>query len=633
MIQIQSVQIQNPPQHEYVVQATVPILNGPDNLTLFLDDYPSESRVIAHARNWTIFEICARAAANDGSFVVSTSGTPATPGALADHQAAANLVGLVRLELTDSAGSQQFSLTGQPVLAWHRRGALYRQSYHHLALGRFGWAHLWIGMRAGTRQLDFILEIHNGIPGPPRRLTSARLVTALPWRSELPDPIISPPWLVKPGNYSIPQQFGRPFRFSVGTSSEPERVGVADWSEGGFLPSAFPVPAMVAPHAPALTEARWRLAQLLPSPAYGPAPTGPLWPTSGGATQTDEGGGQDRLPLLGVRWAATGDSSALELYRIEQLRSQARARRRYELDGTSLRLPVTQTWSFYNGFLQGQDAPWEWDRWFQGWTPPLTFQDHGIDSLTRSVNDNLALVWLANDPLAKLYVLESATRARLTFFDVPPASTSRLGTRISAAHAQAALVIAAARALGATEYETWVQHYVEHMRTAQMPSGIIAAHLGDYPSQNAPFFDQYLLAGGSELALTMLALYSFDVGAEDIVRNCARGMLNLATDDDDSGFYYFYAIGPADGSQTRYLTEDDWPVSLHDTMGLDGTSGYYSAWDMGYAVALAITTTAVEGPELLSRFLQGADPRSWGLVAPSGWTSAPIEQWSPLLGF
>jgi len=624
VIQAQHVTLQNPPAHVYVAQATVPVLGGPDNLTLYLDEYPSDTRVVAHARGFTVYEVAALAGAGDGAFLVRSFGMQAQASALSPHQRAANTYGLVRLELTDSAGTQSFSLTGQPRVSWFREGNVYRTSYHHLSLGRFGWAQLWISMRAGTEQLDFLLELHNGIPGPDRRFTSARLVTAaLPWRSALPDPVVSPPWLVKPGNYVIPQQFGRPFRFSVGTTSEPEHVGVADWSGGGFLPAAFPVPAMVAPHGGALAEARWRLANLLPSPAYGPAPTGPLWPASGGATQSDEGGGQDRLPLLGARWAAGND--ALELYQIEQLRSQCRARRRYALDGGPLVLPVVPTWSFYDGFISGRDAPWEWDRWPQAWSPPIQFRDHGIGSLVRSTNDNLALAWLANDPLAHLYVLESATRARLTFPSVPPCATPGLGTNQGGQLAQAALAIAAARCLGATGYEDWAQQYRDHMRAAQMPSGVFVAREGGYPSANAPFFGRYLLSGGSELALTMLALHELG-GADDVVRRCARGLLNLATDDDDPGFYYFFATGPADGSSTRYLSEDDWPQALHDAMGVDGTSGYYAPWDVGFAIELV--RGEPEFPELLRRFTNGADPRAWGVTSPNG---VPIEQWYPIL--
>lgn len=637
----QIVRIQSPPAHEYVVQATVPILLR-DDLTLTLDHYPSDSRVIARTTGahgnprWIIYEVCALAAAGDGDFIVR-EGSPAPLGALAHLQDAARVPNLVVLDIDGT----RFSLTGLPRAGVHRRGNIYRQTRHELSLGQYGQATVWIGMRAGTAQLDFVLDWNNCTPGPDRRFSFARIRTASRWATELPDPASAWPYLVQPGNHVIPQQFGRPFRFSVGTTREPERVGVADWSQGGFLPAALPVPAIQWDHGPALAEARWRLSQLLPSPSWGSPPASALWPASG-VQQGDEGGGNDRLPLLGARWAGgPGDQAALELYRIEQLRSQARARRRYGLDT----LPAGQTtWSFYDRFLPrfGEpgglaDAPWEWDRWPDAWTPPKAFAPHGIGTLTRELNDNLALVWLANDPLAKRYVLESATRARLTFPHLDQPVIPHIGTYWNGAYAQAALAIIAARCLGATQYDGWLADFAAHLRLAQMPSGIFQALDGGYPSDNPPFFGDYLLASGTDQSLFMLAARA--LGENDLIYFGAQGMVDLGTDDDDPGWYYFFPVGPRDGTTRRYLTEDDWPQALHDAMGVGGTSGYYTAWDVGYPTALAWLVGSPARFELLRRFTGTTDDahayltmRSWGMEAPPSHTSAPIDQWWPLLG-
>lgn len=622
MLQV-PVNLANPPAHEYVVQATVPMLQ--DGLTLQLDDYPSESRVIAHAKEWTIYEVCALAAPLDGSFVAHV-GPQTTVDRLTQHRQVAETWGAIQLELADANGSQLFSLTGRAIRSVHRDGKLYRQTFHHFGLGRFGFAHLWIGMRANTNQLDFILQIHNGIPGPDRRISWAKIVSPWPMHPELPDPAFQPPYIIKPGNYIIPQQFGRPFRFSVGLR-EPERVAIANWSQGGFLPPAWPVPPMSYQHP--LADARTRLASVQPSPSWGSIPTGPLWPASG-VTQPNEGGGQDRFPMLGVRWAA--GNPALEYYRIEQLRTQSRARRRYELDGSALRVPAFDTWNYYDGFLQGDDYPWEWDRWAPIQVPndPRTFEITGISSLVRELNDNLALVWIANDPLAKLYVLESASRAKLNFPTLDPPAQVGLGTQWDSSYPQAALAIAAARCLGATQYEGWISAYKTHLRLAQMPSGIFEAHLGGYPSQNPPFFDGYLLAMGEDQAMFMLTLYEFG-GSDDVLRAAAHGCLVLGTDDDDPGFYYAFPTGPMDGSSVRYLTEDDWPTALHDAMGFEGTSGYYTAWAFGYAIAASVSVGSPDAQELFDRFVFGDDIHSWGLEAPSEQTDAPIDNWYPLL--
>lgn len=208
-LQLQHVTLRDPPIHEFVVSAIVPILGGPDGLTLQLDSYPTDSRVIAHARGWTIYEVCALVDAGDGAFLVAP-GMQAPAGALSAQQTAVNTPWLVRLKLADSAGTQTFSLTGQPRVAWHRQGNVMRTSYHHLDLGRFGWAQVWITIRAGVDQLDFVLQLHNGIPGPERRLSWAKVNSSLPWLPTIPsDPVISPPYLVEPGNHTIPQQFAQ----------------------------------------------------------------------------------------------------------------------------------------------------------------------------------------------------------------------------------------------------------------------------------------------------------------------------------------------------------------------------------------------------------------------------------------
>lgn len=635
----QVARVEGPPPHQYTVSVTVPMRQ--DGLTLQLDDYPSDSRVIARAKGWTIYEVCALAGAGDGFLLVRPTGMTAPAGALSHHQALANTPGLVTLEID---GQHRFSLTGLPRSGVHRRGNVYRQTQHELDLGQFGRMTVWIGMRAGTRQLDFTLDWHNCVPGPDRRFSSAKILTNLTWSPVLPDPACAPPYLVRPGTHVIPQQFGRPFRFVVGQTREPERVGVADWSQGGFLPAALPVPPIAYDHRQDLLTARARLAGLLPDPSWGFPPTSALWPAAG-VTQTDEGGGQDRLPLLGARWAATGDGDCLELYRINQLRSQARARRRYGLEAS---LPPTGqvTWSFYDRFLPryGEpggtaDSPWDWDRWPQPWTPPLTFQPHGVGSLVRELNDNLALAWLANDPLARRYVLESATRAVLTFPYLTPPAIPHIGTHWNGAYAQAALAVIAARALGATQYDGWLRDFEEHLRLAQMPSGIFQALADGYPLNNPPFNGGYLLASASDQSLFMLAARA--LGANDLVFFGARGVRDLMTDDDgDPSSFYFFPVGPRNGTLTRYAHRDDWPRSVHDAMGVDGTSGYYSFWLDGIAFALA---HQVSSPAATTLLLRGtgttnvpdaiAAMRSWGVTAPGGhWTDTPIDNWYPLLG-
>ena len=61
------------------------------------------------------------------------------------------------------------------------------------------------------------------------------------------------------------------------------------------------------------------------------------------------------------------------------------------------------------------------------------------------------------------------------------------------------------------------------------------------------------------------------------------------------------------------------------------SAAYYTSWNHGLVIATARAVGAPEAAELLQRFTRGADPRSWGLVAPQEQTNAPIENWYPIL--
>ena len=409
-------------------------------------------------------------------------------------------------------------------------------------------------------------------------------------------------------------------------------MGTSDWTGGGLLPSALPVPdASLPSYAAELAEARYELSALRPVEPWEPAPVSALWPASG--VRSADGHSHDVQPLRGGRWAASrGDPAALELHRIEMLRGQCRAAIHLGPDGQALRA-YDPAWRYYDGWLDG--SPWagHWNPW--GAQDPRAFRDYGIASYVQRLGECWALVWLANDPVARLLSLEAATRARKTWSLVALPPGLALGSDIGSAEASGALAIAVARALGEAQYEPWVDSFLAHIRQAQMLSGCFVARRGAYPSQHAPFAaDDYALQGAQEFALLQLAAYS--LGEHDVVRRAAAGMANLATDDDDPGLYYHTVTGR--GATDRYLWARSWPPELDAQMGEDNES-YYTAWDMGYATSLAFATGAFERAELLRRFTDTADTaqalarmRGWGLVAPDEQTRAPFEQWWALMG-
>jgi len=643
---VQQIQLQDPPQHEYVLQATFPSRSaGPWSV----EGFPTDWRLVVpptRAGGPSVFEVNALVPGGRGDFSLGHAVVPG-PG-----------VELARLAfdpatLKLAVDGSTFTLTSR---AWlkrlHRRGRVEVTAAFHRDLGVYGDAEYWIDARAGSRELDVTLLWHRAMPGPDFRVSSARLVVpdGASCVELIPDPGQDGP-ILAPGLF--PQQFARVFRFAIvaaGATPERAHVGTGDWTAEGFLPAGLPIPKVDAvDYAPALAEARWRLANLLPSPEWGATPVSPLWPAKG-VRSGSEAGGEDRYPLDGSRWAASrGDPDAHEWYLIEQLRNLSRARIRLGPNGDPLQLPASGgEWDFWDGFLAGHDAPWNWSSFatLSGPDDPRAFADYEVGGMMRRLNENWALVWLANDPLARLLTLEGATRARLTFYegsgrahrlDVP--AVSGLGSDYGIWQASAALAIAPARALGDRQYETWAATYLAHLRAAQMPSGCFYAHEGGYPADRDPFFNRYLLQGGAEFAYSILAAY--ELGDEALARSAMRGVEALASDDDDPGFYYFTATGLA-GSSTRYLRQHPagasdaqaWPAALYSGMGVPGGGGYYTAWDMGYVVALALATGAPEGVELSRRFAPGGLPevQGWGLEAPSAQTGAPFEQWGVMRG-
>ena len=646
--QSQSIRLERPPSTSFVVYATVP---APSPLRS-VSGWPSSSR--------PVFELI-----TDGTDISEVSVLVPAGTTRVDLTAGADtgpsLIGPALSWLAQPGRAvlwidgHPFSLSNPAHFAgWHRQGRVHATARMHRQLGAYGHAEYWWDVRADGG-IDLALLWHRAIPGPDVRFTQARLTVAgATWAPSVVPPACTYPHLVRPrsdgAQHVIPQQMGMAWWIHV--AGPREVVGIADWSHGGYLPSGFPVAQDTPrePYAAKLADARSRLANLQPEPSWGDQPVSSLWPASG-VRFGGEGGGNGRLPLDGVQWAASaGDADALEFERIGLLRVLARARIRLDASGGPLTIPGNRTWAFGNsefipryGEPGGRaDSPWEYDRWPVSWAgaaDPRAFSDHDDSALPRRQRHALTLAWLACDPIATLMVREGATRMALTFAALTPPQQAFIGTDVGAREANAALAMTAARALGDHQYDSWLAAYVEHLRQAQMLSGCLVARLGGYPSENEPF-DAYpgiRLQGAAEFAYHMLALRSIG-GADDALLGCARGLELLATDDEpgDIGLYYFTATGR---DNVRYVWEGDWVPGFHDALGEPGTSGYYTSFDVFGPLAIALELNSPHTSELLHRTFGTSNlaavrsiVRGWGVQAPSEFTGTPIEQVCPLLG-
>lgn len=645
---VQHIDYAQPPAHEYVLRGTVPLAKGFGPVEV--PGRPTDARLFLSLPEHDIWEVAALVPA--GTTRIDLHPGRSTGPSLVDRWF--QLMGNPNLLVLQIDGNNYPLTETAHFTGWHRRGRVLSTARFHRALGPYGWAEYWISARADAPQFDVELLWHAATPGPSRTFREAKLIvpTSATWSPAFADPACSPPWLVTPpssavtAKHVIPKQRGRPFYFSVGLTHRPEYVGIGDWSRGGLLFGEMPVPPGMS--LPGLGQewavAQGRLASLLPEPTWGGVPVSKFWPANG--ERSPNGHADDVYPLKGGRWAASrGDVNGYNLFRAEQMRTQCRANIQFGQDGQALRLDdYPPEWDFYDGFLNGADSPFNWHQYPspQGIYNPMVFGDYSIGLMARRMNENWALLWLANDPLARLLSLEGAARARMTYWE-GPGNAHRLdapgapgmGTTWNSGHATAGLCIAVAKYLGETQYDAWIAVYLAHLRQAQMDSGCLVARLGAYPSQHIPFnVAPYALQGAQEFALFMMSAQA--LGADDIVEKASLCLTMLATDDDDPGFYYYTVTGL--GSNTRYFCEDDWPTSLHDEMGEENES-YYTALDLPPAIALAWKHGTPERFELLRRYTGTSDPAaaravliSWGIEAPPEQTMAPFDQFWPLLG-
>lgn len=677
------------PPHPYVLRATVPVTPGSPPLRVAGATF-SDYRVVAHSRDHDVAEVAALVPgvppdASSASGAVSYSLVPATPAA----PISAGLPPLLRHArdlLVLEVDGVPYPLTSTVHFrGLYRRGRALATARFHAPVGlavpsaspattggptttTLGHVETWVTARADALQLDVVLLWHRAVPGPDAVFGQARLLTppGTGWVPALREPAVRPPHLVLPapvGQNVVPQQMGRPFWLSVvpldaagqPATPEPEHVGVADWTGGGYLPSGFAVPELGSPPgatglAADLADARWRLQAGLPELDHEPPPAARLWPASG-EYGGGAGGGTGRYPLDGVRWAASrGDPAGLELARIGLLRGLSRARFRLGPDGGPLDLdaaaapygPQGAPWSFWTDFLGGHDQPWGWGAWAPRWVAqdPRIYSDLDFSDLFRRARHAWVLSWLDNDPVARLVSLELGTRARLTFWEGPgrahrldalPAAPGT-GTDWGLWQGAAALAVAQARALGADEYSAWVVAFRGHLAAAQMLSGELVNRQGGYPSDLSPFFGVYRLAGAADSAYLGLALYSLGDDGE-VLDGLARAMANLGTPDDGrAGLYYYWPTSTVDPNFPPFETRADWPAWTAALMGVTGHEGYLTAWDQGYLAAAFLRVGAPDAATFADRFATTAEMRGWGLVAPDSRTRAPVEQWWPLLG-
>lgn len=654
------VRLPNPrPTTAYVLQAVVSVpgdYTGPVTLA----DLPTESFVLGHSRTQTYHQIAAWVRPGiTGPLTIRQEAGPEfhvhIPKAVVDWSVREDGVYL-------EIDGIRFSLTGPASDV--RAGRLYASGFRNLDLGPYGAAQVWRSARAGTFQLDFILNWHAGEDRQGDVLfNSARIVVAgnSTWIPFLPDPATGGGYLVKPmtaGQHIIPQRHERSFRFSVvppGRTYVPPYFGVADSLY------EFQVPSGVTASVGETQTWRDELRRNVPSSEVtGGSPVSPLWPAInsqyGGVT-----GGIDITPYPGGRWLVGASAAGFERYVIEQLRYRSRHRGcLYESDGAPVRWwqhlnNGAADWRMFNSVwaLQGTevlDGPFgPWPARLSGAYDPERYDPIDCQHAVREWNHNALLVEMTGDPLALHYLRMEAAKAVMTFWQGPGRASRSYqvlpggGTSFGRAEAWACMLVSRAYiwSPGSRQfYEPWLRVNVDHLAAAQMSSGLFQVNPNAKEAKSWPFdggddVPDYQIGAGNEDIFIAAALGEVEraLGDERIPGMIARhvdGMRRLGWA--YSGPWSHSARSAVGGP--RYASRDEWPASLAAAMATSpddqGVGPYNDAWQVGGYLGVT-RQLGVDASDLLVRYVGVASTQA-ALSSLRARAPRDFDQWWPVLG-
>lgn len=619
---------------------------------------PAQWELVARLDQWMIVEVRARVQ-NLGWTGVQNFSVIEAPNAA---NAAGFDPGMIAMLLNPS--SIQLQVRDQLGSNWTLpiAGISSRTQFHRLgsvtvtAMNGFetplGGVQAWFGLDAGEQEIDLILNWHNGgLPAKPDiYFNSAQLVLPAGWTftSVLPDPAVLPPYIVKADNHILPQRMERSFRLIIhrtGTSPDVDESGfaVGDWSAGGYFPQAIALPDLSHTGInlrPQKADDFNRLQNLLPT-VPGEQPESFLWPAAGvyygGMTS-----GHDIDTFHAVPLAASAQPEGLLSLYVEQLRYGSRHMGCiYEPQGAPIQLDgylnpnKTKPWVIFNNRFYGnppQDAPFFFSHTGPGVGmcsyDPLIFEPIDSQHLVRRTKGNKALVWLANDPLAKLYVLMDAEIGRMTLYEGPGGplvipATPALGTEMGRGEAWIGDVMAAAYAVSEDGWRQrnslWFFTYWIALKRAQMPNNLYSAIDHGKIALEPPLGNwsqaYYFAHRSNEQVFLMMALSAFKetggLDCSDTLRRCGLGLWEFAWKVGTTGILERYPAGPVVGP--RYATRAEIPAGLTNTIASD-------AWYVG----LALGTAQLEGANMVPAILAHTQTNdlaaakakfeSWGLT-------------------
>jgi hypothetical protein len=491
----------------------------------------------------------------------------------------------------------------------------------------FGGLQAWMTVRADSKEIELILNWHNGgLPAlPDVYFDRVYLDTAstVKWTPLLPDPASSFPELVQYDKHVLPQRWERSFRvvvhpLNVTPDLSLRGFAVGDWSGGGYLPQAIPLPSLdhtLVDLTPKKDDDFYRLQNNIPT-IPGNAPVSFLWPAQGvyygGMTS-----GTEIEPLPGVAVAVSGQPDGLLSLYVEQLRYGARHMGCiYDPSGQPIVQDIylnadgTAPWDLFDNVFIG-NPPKDWPFNFSKKGPgvgtasydPRIYEPIDYQHYVRRLKANLALLWLDNDPLAKLHVRMDAELGRMCYYEGPGGrlqvpQTPGLGAGYGRGEAWVALALAAAWTIQDTSWRAltrdWFDTFHRALDVAQMPNQLFSAQSTGKMATLPPYGNgqtaYYWVHRSDEQIQILHALQAIDacvgIDCSNLIRTGALAIWNFAWKPGTTGVLDIYPAGPLWGP--RYTSRSQFPSGLTSTVPSDA-----------FHVPLALHYGALHGANML----------------------------------
>lgn len=388
----------------------------------------------------------------------------------------------------------------------------------------------WVDVRAGSDTVRIHVQLHRGdLEGSNAdradwyfRSIRLRVPPGWKWRSEFPAPYTRDGYLVAPdeagAEHVVPQRKQVDFRLTlkpVGQPWEPEGWGVGRLEDYHHLPQRVKLPDL--PRAALVQASQAERAtdfmRFASGQASNPGDSAPgLFAHTEGVRYGGMTGGVDRHQLEGVRAAITGSGWSLWARRASAHGYAVRQMGLILEDGEAFDPDEWPGLELYSNVIYG--GPLDWpppgpSRSYREWVAYPAEDDGHVwlaqghapidpQHYERKTKDEVALVYLSNDPWSRDQLAVDAALIRATFDEVGSMvgwTTPGRGGSWGREHAWAAWTIAAdvdARAArgdvdpGAIE---WLLHYVDGIERAQMPSGLVQALEHGKIATDPPFGD------------------------------------------------------------------------------------------------------------------------------------------------